>query len=293
VLACLLCSSPVHAGDREEIARDSPALTVALQENFKGTELLQAFREVENGKECYSVRLRSGGQMLEYYISPDGHSLIFKNQVFSLERMPERLAGCLIISLFPCALAGACSRWLCQASSATKMTVFSEWLSAWVGAVIALGMVLLVFKHARYRDVPIEACECFIFGVISASFVEALGLMAQSTRGYRRWILGFCTLATLSIVMQQFVGMLGMERENQHNRQIMMREPLGQSQVRISFRAERYFHSLCCDNEILTSPKSCRDYSSTRALWWTNARSAYGSSLSSNVPIVPRREHPA
>lgn len=207
VLVCLLCSSTVHAGDREEIPLDSPALIEALQTNLRGAEVLQAFREVENGEECYSVKVRSGGRVCEYYISPDGRSSIFKNQVFSLEMMLEALVVCLIISLFPCAVAGAIARRICQVCSARRMSIFLECLSALVGGLIALGIVFLLTKHARYRhrDVPIEVSEYFLFGVISASFVEALGLMSQSRRGYRtgcrRWIFHFCSLAIISMLL--------------------------------------------------------------------------------------------
>ena len=73
MLGCMLFTSLSRASViTEEITLDMlpQASTDHIEQVLTGAELLQAWKEVENGKECYSVRIMYKGRILEYYVSP-------------------------------------------------------------------------------------------------------------------------------------------------------------------------------------------------------------------------------
>lgn len=234
LLGCLHFTSLAKASAGGEIALNKlpQHVTDRIRDSYSDAKLLRAWKEAEHGKECYSVRIMSSDRIIELYVSPDGGALVTKEQGFSLTKFPERLMAYFLLLVLPGAIAGFCVRWLIQAAKGKTLSVLSEWLSAWIGAGIFIAILLTALTTAsRNKDAAIIGAVCVVWGAISASLVEVIGLTVQSVRGYRvgcrRWILGICLVGLVFLGVSIPVDMLSIERENQYLRAIAMRPPAG------------------------------------------------------------------
>jgi hypothetical protein len=229
MLSCLLLALPVRARDGEKIELDKlpPNVTDRVKSNFKDAELLHARKEVENGKECYTVSFMYHGEIHEYYISPDGAAITLKQNFSFTSWLPQSMESLLFLLL--CVLAGACARWLAQTTKGDKLSLLSEWLSAWVGAMMLIGVVFYVISNVRHKDGLIIGLFCIVWGAVAASIVEVIGLIVQSVRGYRavcrRWILVFCFATFMFLSLSIPLDMLRVERENQDFKALALRPP--------------------------------------------------------------------
>jgi hypothetical protein len=230
LLSCLLFASLVRANDGDEIALDQLPREAAnlARDFFAGGELLRARRLVTDGKECYIVSGTGRGQLVEAYVAPDGRMIARKGEPISSAQLVAQLTDFVLFPLLPGVVAGAVARWLAQSARGEKLSVLSEWAWAWAGAGITIGLVLLNLATVpRHKDLLIIAALCAVWGAVSASLVEILGLTAQLLRGYRvgcrRWILGCCVAAFASLALHVPVDALRVERENQYYMGLAMR----------------------------------------------------------------------
>ena len=233
VLICLLFASLARAGQSEDIALDKlpQNATDTLKVEFPGAELLHARKEMEDGKECYVVTIMHKGRQSEHYVSLGGRH-VFAKQAFSFTVLPRRFAGVIALSLLPGAIAGAIARLLVQAAKGNRLSVLSEWLAAWVGAVIGISVILSQMTTVpREKDVVVFSLICAVCGGIAASVVETVGLTIQSFRGhrivYRRWILSCCVVVCIFLCLSILVDMLRIDRENEYFRAQAMKLPPG------------------------------------------------------------------
>lgn len=232
VLVGFLCISPATAGQGEDaVLVGLPHKAVrALNEAFPGAEFLHVRKELEGDKECYVVTVMHTGRQSEYYVSRDGH--VFARKVFSVMTLPKQLAGYLVLSLLPGAISGAAARALVQATKRRQLSVMLEWLAAWVGAAIGIGIVLTQMATVpREKDTVALGLIIAICGGISASVVESVGLVIQSLRGLRpshlRSLFVCFTLACAFLCLSIPVDMFRTERENEHYRTQAMKSPHG------------------------------------------------------------------
>jgi hypothetical protein len=232
LLAPLLLASTARAGDGDEVALATlpPAVTDIITEFYPGAELLQAWKEAEDGKECYLVRIMGKGRVIDLYVAPDGRMLASKRDVFSLEYGPGLFREIALFLLLPGVVAGAVAWWMTQAARGEKVSVMTEWCAAWVGAVIGIGLLLSQLATVpREKDWLVIGLMCAVWGAVSASIVEGLGLLVQSIRGYRpscrRWILGLSLAGVVFLSLSIPVDMLRNHRVNEYYRAIALSPP--------------------------------------------------------------------
>lgn len=228
----LLFAPLARAGQGEDIPIDTLPRKAAdaLKVVFPGAELLHARKEIEDGKECYDVTVMDKGRERDYFVSRAGH--VFTKQAFSFTVLPKRLAGYILLSLLPGAVAGTIVRWLIQVIMVNHLSIISEWLAVWIGAVMSIGIVLSQLSTVpREKDVVVFGLICIVCGGISASVITAVALISQSLRGlrlgYRQWILGCCILGGVFLCLVVPVEMLRVERENEYYKAQAMELPYG------------------------------------------------------------------
>lgn len=231
MIGCLLFASTGRASDEQAIALDQvpkPAID-GLREFFPEAELLQATKLVENGKECYLVTFRDRQRVRSYYVRPDGTALLLREDVFSLRDFTGLLLGGGLLFLLPGVVAGLLTRWLAQVGRSNQLSVLSEWLAAWIGAVFIIGILLSALNTFREKDWLVMGLICVVWGAASASIAEVLGLGVQWIRGSRascrRWVLGFTGAAIAFPSLTLPVDMLWRHRSNQHNLALALKVP--------------------------------------------------------------------
>lgn len=228
VAGCLLTAMQARSSD------DKLPQTVdsRIRIIFPNVKVLSVQKETEDGRECYVVGIMHGDQSNDLYVSSDGDIVALKHPVFSLTTWRKQLIGWLTIALVPGVIAGSFSRWLFQVATGKRLSILMEWLSAWVGAVICIAILLSqVASVPREKDVLVIGLLCVVWGALSTSFVEAIGLTVQSYRGSRigcrRWVFGCCLLGFVFLAFSIPVDMLRMKRENQHYKALAMRPSTG------------------------------------------------------------------
>ena len=187
-LACLILAATVRAEDGAEVAPGQlpHAVKDAVEQNLPGAELLHAHKEIEAGKECYTVSVNDRGRVSYYYVSPNGHILTARREPFSLSRLPDLWIAVVLVAVIAGVMPGAISRRLAQAARDRRISIAREWLSTWLGASFVICILLSQLSTVpREKDWLVLLPFCFLCGAVTASLVEALGLTVQSLRGYR------------------------------------------------------------------------------------------------------------
>jgi hypothetical protein len=229
-VSCLVVVSPARAGDGEQLAPDQlpPDVANRIREAF-GAEPLHGRREVEGGKARYIVTATHKGQVIEIFASPDGAALAPKSEEFSLARWPGRLAEAALFVLLPGVIVGAATRGIVQAARGRPLSVTAGWLSAWAGTGVV--MALVVFNMAtvpRDKDVLVLSGACAVWASIAASVVEVIVLAwrtgsGQGDRAVRRWVIGCCVVAAVSLALTIPLDILRIERENRYYEKLTLR----------------------------------------------------------------------
>jgi hypothetical protein len=230
VTGCLLTAMQARSGDDEGVVTEKlpQAVDSHIRVIFPNAKVLSVQKETEDGKECYFVGIIQGEQTSDLYVSPDGNIVVLKHPVFSLATWRKQLAGGLVVVLVPGVVAGFFSRWLSQVAMRKRLSIWVEWLSAWVGAAICIAILLSqVASVPREKDILVIGLLCVVWGAISASCVEAIVMTVQSYRGSRigcrHWIIGCCFLGFVFLALSIPVDMLRISRENQHFKALAMR----------------------------------------------------------------------
>lgn len=235
VLCCLAAAPPVSAGDDEQLTPDQlpPEMTRHIREGFRA-EPLHARKEVEGDRACYVVTASYQGQAVDIYASPDWLTLVRKTEAFSLARWTGHVADGALFLLLPGVVAGAVARRAVRAKRGRSLSALEGWLSAWAGAVLGLGIVVglvvsnLATVRPREKDWAVLGGYCVAWGAIAASAVEVVALAAQRSRvgaARRRWIVGCCVIAAVSLALTIPLDILRIERENRTLKKWVLRPP--------------------------------------------------------------------
>ena len=164
MLGYLLFATMARASDGEEIAIDKlpQDVTDHIKSAFNGAELLHARNDVDGRKWCYTVRIMYKGRIIDLYASPDGVAVATK-EVFLFSKLPEQLLDDFLFFILPSAIAGAFARWLNQTVQGSKLSVLSEWFSAWFGAGVIIGIHLSAISTVpREKDLLIIGAWCVV-----------------------------------------------------------------------------------------------------------------------------------
>lgn len=233
-LACLVCifvESAIAAGDREEVASLGlpPAVTSRIADVFPGADLLSANKETYDGKKCFVVKILYRGEVLEYYISPDGDVVLLKLRAFSVDELPSRLAGIIVICLFPGLCCALVARWLARTVRRKQLSPVRGWLVAFLGSLVGFCVLLLtVGSSSRNDDIVIDAIMSVVCSAISASISETMGILwfrdHRVCENDRRWAIRFCALSVGLVVLSMLVNSVGIEQQNLHSKRLAMRD---------------------------------------------------------------------
>lgn len=222
---------PAQAQNRSEGALKDMLPPVAndhIKNLFPDAIVIHVRNVRQDNRECYAVGVIQQGQVLDLYVSPDGRFVARIQPSFSLTAWQMRLSGQLVLILIPCAVAGWLIRRQVQLGLKVKPSVFTEWISAWLGSALCLAMILSQLASVpREKDAIVIFVLSVVWGAVLASFVEAVGLVLQSYRGYRivhrSSAIMFALLGLFFFASTILVDMLRIERENQYNRALAMR----------------------------------------------------------------------
>jgi hypothetical protein len=169
------------------------------------------------------------GRQSEYYVSRDGH--VFARKVFLIAGLPQQLTGYLALSLLLGLIPGSASWVLAQVAVRRQLSVMLEWLAAWIGATIGIGVALTQAKVPRENDLVVLGLISAICGGVSASTVESVGLASKLFRepryGHLRSIFICVALACVFVCLSIPVDIFRAERENEYYKSQVMKSPHG------------------------------------------------------------------
>ena len=113
--------------------------------NFPNGEIKSAHRVVIEGKECYIVSLTDRGNLLSYYVSPDGKAITLKLHGFSFSQLPRLLLEILIIGIAPGALFGCLAMFFLWSAFRRNVSPRALWCSSWISSISSIGLILSQF----------------------------------------------------------------------------------------------------------------------------------------------------
>lgn len=229
IAACMMAASNVLAIEREEISIDMVPLaaSMSIDNSYPSSKILRAWRESENGKECYMISMLQGDQIVDVYVSPDGSVIARKQKNASIDELPRALIDDAFIFLLPGILAGASARWLLQIVQRENALILSELLSAWLGAVLAIAILSFAIAP-RDSDFRILVYRSIVWGAISAELIVIFSQVVKWLRdrrelGRQRAILLLCLTMLGCILLTFYIDTIAIERENRYNALLAMR----------------------------------------------------------------------
>ena len=187
-----------------------------------GTELLHAHKEIEAGKECYTVSVNDRGRVSYYYVSPNGHILTARREPFSLSRLPDLWIAVVLVAVIAGVMPGAISRRLAQAGRDRRISIAREWVSTWLGALVRHRRIAVPTLHCSPRERLACCSSRFAFSAVpsrprsSRLSVSPSSRFAVTALGCRRWIIVLCTAVLVLLLLSIPLEMLRIERENRH-----------------------------------------------------------------------------
>jgi hypothetical protein len=231
-IGCLLLTLQARGGSEAIAIGDlPPAVDDHIKSLYADAKVVSVRKETEDGKECYSVTILHAGRTIELYASPDGARITWKEGPITLDTIIDNYIAHLLLALLPGTIAGLLLMWLVQAQRQRRLSVLSRWLLAWLGASIAICVILLSLSTvARHKDAVVTAIDCIVWGAISASFVEVISITTQSVFGYRpscrRYAIGLCVVILFLLSLTIPVDILRIERENQYFKSLAFKHPI-------------------------------------------------------------------
>lgn len=232
-IVCLLIALQAQGGSEEIAINDLPPIVErVIKDESSDTKILYVRMETEDGKYCYSVMIAKAGRIREIYVSPDGVVVAYKKEPLTLNTIVnvDDIIDFSLIILLPSTIAGLLLRWTVQTARGKRLSVLSSWLLAWLGASVAICVILLLLStFPREKDIVIVAIISIVWGAISASLVEVASLTVESVLGYRspcwRWVIGLCGVGLAFLTLSIPIEILRIERTNQHLRALALRPP--------------------------------------------------------------------
>jgi hypothetical protein len=227
MVASTACANGRDATRLTELPR---AAYEALADNYHGLEIVQAWRETENEKECYLVSAKYNGETMDVYVSPDGAAITAYKR-FILSDWLAQLKTFVLVFLLPGSFSGYALMCLIQICRPHAMSVSATWLAVWTGATCLVFSVSMLFARLpNQRDAVVIVSRGVTWGVISASLVEATVLSTRLKRNQsaalKRGIMGFGILALVMVLITMPLERLCVERENSSQRELVMRPRL-------------------------------------------------------------------
>jgi hypothetical protein len=224
LLACLVFAQIAHAADIKEVPPDQlpPEVTEQLTQQFQGAEVISASKIREGGRECYLVTLMDNGKKTDWYVAANGRFMGVKDDELAARDLPGLLFGCLLLSIFPGTVGAAGARILLRRFRPDSRSVWLEWIAAWCGATVLLGILATVIAMIgpRGKDmIPVVFFQSSVAAGVAASIVQAVALAIQSFRGSspasRFWIVAFCLVGVAFLGLSIPAAILRIERRNQ------------------------------------------------------------------------------
>jgi hypothetical protein len=224
MLSWLLLTQISRAADVEEVPLDKlpPGIPERASMELKSGEIVAATRESEGDKKFYIVSVLYKGKKTDWYTVSSGAFWARKEDELSVNEVPGLFLASLLVSLLPGAIGAAAARFVIQRIRPDKSSIPLEWLAAWFGAGLVLGILWIAIDTLRPHSMTVVVLWFSIWGGLSACIVEVFVLTMQSIRGRgkssRIWILAFCLTGVAFLGLSIPVANHQREWTNQYRR---------------------------------------------------------------------------
>jgi hypothetical protein len=226
MLSYLLFAQTARASDTEEVPIDivPPEAVKAVNDSFPDAQVVSVSKVSYDGKEAYMMTIIFKGSEFDIMVRANGRFLGRREPALSGKDFPA------MFSVFVGSLLPGCAGAIIMIRSVRRILHKEspapiEWSQAWLGAVIALSVALILIlqatKGGRPRDISVAFVQLAALGALSASIVEIGVHVIRYARGNRRvnriWILTFClfslTFGAASVLVEA-------NRRDNWNRQV-------------------------------------------------------------------------
>jgi hypothetical protein len=163
-IGCLLLALQARGGSEAIAVGDlPPVVDDHIKSFYADAKVVSVRKETEDGKECYSITIVHAGRTIELYVSPDGTMITWKEGPITLDRIVDNTITHVLLALLPGMIAGFFLPWMVQTQRRRILSVLSRWLLAWLGASVAICIILLSLSAvARHKDALVTALDCII-----------------------------------------------------------------------------------------------------------------------------------
>jgi hypothetical protein len=230
VLLSLIFAAGLRAGDKQQIAiEDVPeAVAIAVRDGYGASLFVRAWKETEDGRECYTIRISRGGKEIDLVAPPDGRFAGKMEELYpSWDWIDEiiRITVVIAMGLIPAAIASAVTAHFVRATPGSSGVIngrlgLLRLLAGWLGAAIPIGVFLFSITTApREKDWAATMLRCIVWSGASAAMVAFVAECFRSIQARRVdcWyrIVAYCLLGDALFCLVIPVEVLSRQRNNQ------------------------------------------------------------------------------